>query len=119
MRSSLEGSNFNAWVQTTPALAILLLMGLAVAICLCSEADAFIANALPQAFAPAAKVAFVVLGPMLDFKLLLMYTRVFRKRLIVTIVVTVVVQVFLYTLLLHYVVPDHGFSESFRQQKSQ
>jgi uncharacterized membrane protein YraQ (UPF0718 family) len=118
VRTSLEQTNFNRWVQTTPALAILLLMGLAVAICLCSEADAFIAAALPQAWPPAAKVAFVVLGPMLDFKLLLMYTRVFRKRLIVTIVLCVVVQVFVYTLLLHYLVPNHGYSEAFLQGKA-
>jgi uncharacterized membrane protein YraQ (UPF0718 family) len=113
VRSSLEQSRFNEWVQTTPVVAILLLMGLAVAICLCSEADAFIAAALPRAIPPAAKVAFIVLGPMLDFKLLLMYTRVFRKRLIFTIVLAVVVQVFLYTLVLHYVWPDHGYSEAF------
>jgi uncharacterized membrane protein YraQ (UPF0718 family) len=113
VRTSLDQTQFSDWVQTTPAVAILVLMGLAIAICLCSEADAFIAAALPRAVPPAAKVAFVVLGPMLDFKLLLMYTRVFRKRLILTIVVAVVVQVFLYTLLLHYLVPDHGFSEAF------
>jgi len=113
VRTSLEQTDFSQWVQTTPAIAILLLMGLAVAICLCSEADAFIAAALPRAWPPAAKVAFVLLGPMLDFKLLLMYTRVFRKRLILTIVVAVVVQVFIYTLLLHYLWPGHGYPESF------
>ena len=35
---------------------------------------------------PAAKLAFLVLGPMLDLKLYLMYTRVFRPRLIWTII---------------------------------
>jgi uncharacterized membrane protein YraQ (UPF0718 family) len=104
-----QESDFNQWIQTTPAVAILLLMGLAIAICLCSEADAFVAAAFPTIWPPAAKVAFVVLGPMLDFKLLLMYTRVFRQRLIWTIVVTVVIQVFVYTLLLHYLWDHHGY----------
>ena len=48
------------------------------------------------------KLAFLVLGPMLDLKLYMMYTRVFRPRLIWTIILCVVVQVFLYTLIVHY-----------------
>ena len=43
----------------------------------------------------------VVLGPMMDIKLYLMYTRIFRPRLIWTIILAVVVQVFLYTALVH------------------
>ena len=50
-------------------------------------------------------MSFLVLGPMMDLKLLLMYTRVFRRRLIVTIVLSLVVQVFVYSLLLHYLWP--------------
>jgi uncharacterized membrane protein YraQ (UPF0718 family) len=53
-------------------------------------------------------VAFLVLGPMMDIKLYLMYTRVFRSRLIITIVTAVVVQVFVYTLLLYYLWPVLG-----------
>ena len=49
-----------------------------------------------------AKLAFLVLGPMLDFKLYMMYTRVFRPRLIATIILSVVVQVLLYSILFHY-----------------
>jgi hypothetical protein len=39
---------------------------------------------------------------MLDFKLLFMYMQVFRKRLILTIIPCVVVQVFVYSLVVHY-----------------
>jgi hypothetical protein len=42
---------------------------------------------------------------MFDFKLLLMFTRVFRRRIIVTIIVAVSVQVFVYTLAVHYLWP--------------
>jgi uncharacterized membrane protein YraQ (UPF0718 family) len=84
-----------------PLLSILVMMGLAVALCLCSEADAFVAasfTTLPSS----AKLAFLTLGPMLDFKLYAMYTRVFRPRLIWTIFGSVIVQVFVYSTIVHY-----------------
>jgi uncharacterized membrane protein YraQ (UPF0718 family) len=80
--------------------AILIMMVLAIVLCLCSEADAFVAASF-SALRPSAKLAFLVLGPMLDFKLYFMYTRVFRPRLIWTIILSVVVQVFLYAVLVH------------------
>jgi uncharacterized membrane protein YraQ (UPF0718 family) len=109
VRTFLQGTDFDNVMQAAPALAILLLMGVAIAICLCSEADAFVAAAFPATWPPAAKIAFLVLGPMLDFKLFLMYTRVFRQRLIWTIILTVTVQVFVYALLLHYLWPNNGY----------
>jgi hypothetical protein len=94
------------WVQTTsqtsPALAVPLLMLLAFVLCLCSEADAFLAASF-KAMSVSAKLAFLVFGPMLDIKLLLMYTRVFRPKLILTIVTAVALQVFVYTTLVHSV----------------
>lgn len=83
-----------------PWLAIPAMMGLAVLMCLCSEADAFVAASFTE-MTFAAKLSFLVLGPMLDLKLLMMYTRVFRARLIVTIVTCVVIQVLAYTMLVH------------------
>ena len=77
---------------TFPALTILAMMGLVIVMCLCSEADAFVAASFTTMH-PAAKVAFITLGPMFDFKLLFMFTRVFRRRLIVTIVISALVQV--------------------------
>ena len=85
-----------------PALPIMMMMGIAVLFCLCSEADAFVAANFPVYWPAASKLSFLVLGPMLDIKLYLMYTRVFRSCLIFTIMVTVVMQVFLYSLAVHY-----------------
>src|SRR5712664_2941124 len=82
------------------------MMGLAVAFCLCSEADAFVAANFSLLWPDASKLAFLVLGPMLDFKLYMMYTRVFRPRLIWTIITCVVVQVFVYTMIVHYAFGD-------------
>jgi uncharacterized membrane protein YraQ (UPF0718 family) len=87
-----------------PALTILGMMGMAIAMCLCSEADAFVAASFTTLH-PSAKVAFLVLGPMFDLKLLLMFTRVFRRRLIATIVITVIIQVFVYSMIVHYTWP--------------
>ncbi len=81
-------------------LSIGLMMGLAVVLCLCSEADAFVAASFTT-LRPSAKLAFLVLGPMLDFKLYLMYTRVFRPRLIYTIFLSVIVQTFVYSYITH------------------
>jgi uncharacterized protein len=81
-------------------LAIALMMALAVLLCLCSEADAFVAASF-STMAPAAKLAFLVLGPMFDLKLYMMYTRVFRPRLIYTIFLAVIVQVFVWSYLTH------------------
>ncbi len=90
-----------------PGLAIGLMMGLAVVLCLCSEADAFVAASY-STMRPAAKLAFLVLGPMLDFKLYFMYTRVFRTRLIWTIFLSVIVQTFLYSYAVHLIWENYG-----------
>ncbi len=98
----IKETNVQEWLQQAPAIAILMMMGIAIAFCLCSEADAFVAANFPLFWPDGSKLAFLVLGPMLDFKLLLMYTRVFRGRLIYTIVVCLVVQVFAYSTAVHY-----------------
>jgi uncharacterized membrane protein YraQ (UPF0718 family) len=95
-----------------PTVSILLMMGLAILFCICSEADAFVVANFPGIWPPAAKLAFLVLGPMFDLKLMVMYTRIFRKRLIITVVLAVMVQIFVYSLAVHYLWPDHGYSES-------
>jgi uncharacterized membrane protein YraQ (UPF0718 family) len=104
-RVVLAGSDMQNQIQNEPALSILIMMGIAVLFCLCSEADAFVAANFQTFWPPASKLAFLVLGPMLDIKLYIMYTRVFRPRLIFTIILAVVVQVFIYTLIVHYAEP--------------
>ena len=91
----------------SPGVAILIMMFMAILICLCSEADAFIAASF-VALAPSAKAAFLTLGPMLDMKLFLMYTRIFRPRLIFTIIACVFSQVFVYAMILHYLLLNYG-----------
>jgi len=62
-----------------PILEIVGMMGLAVLLSVCSEADAFVAASF-VAFSAASKVAFVTLGPMIDLKLLGMYAATFSRK---------------------------------------
>jgi uncharacterized membrane protein YraQ (UPF0718 family) len=59
------------------------MMVLAVILSICSEADAFVAASFQSSLPLSAQMAFMVLGPMLDLKLILMYLGVFRKAAIV------------------------------------
>lgn len=66
--------------------AIPSMMGLAFVLALCSTSDAFIAApmAMPDSgFASAAKLAFLVFGPMLDVKLIFMYSSIFRRKFMI------------------------------------
>jgi uncharacterized membrane protein YraQ (UPF0718 family) len=80
---------------STPALSILLMMIMAVVLNLCSEADAFVAASFRSSPVPlAAQLAFMILGPMLDVKLILMYLKVFRIRAIAALTVFTFAAVF-------------------------
>jgi len=103
-RLAFSVDQIEALATSFPALAILGLMGLAIVLCLCSEADAFVAASF-STLPPAPKLAFLVLGPMLDIKLYFLFTRVFRPRVIWTIVASAVVQVFVFSMIVHYAVP--------------
>jgi uncharacterized membrane protein YraQ (UPF0718 family) len=62
----------------SPWLSVLLLAALAVVLCVCSEADAFVAASL-SGFSPTARLAFMVVGPMVDLKLIALQTGTFGK----------------------------------------
>ena len=68
-------------LASNPVLSIASLMGLASVLSVCSTTDAFIAATLTT-FPMAAKLAFLVFGPMLDLKLLFLYSAAFSKRFI-------------------------------------
>ena len=66
-------------VADSTLLGPLALMGLAFMLSLCSEADAFVAVSF-TAFTAGSQLAFLVLGPMIDMKLALLYGATFRRR---------------------------------------
>ncbi|QUW85850.1 permease (plasmid) [Streptomyces mirabilis] len=59
-------------------LSVLLLAVLAVVLCVCSEADAFVAASL-SGFSPMARLAFMVVGPMVDLKLIALQAGTFGR----------------------------------------
>ncbi|MEU4157291.1 permease [Actinoplanes sp. NPDC026670] len=71
-----------SWMQTLaaePVLSVLALAALAVLLSICSEADAFVAASLSQ-FSLTSRLVFLVVGPMVDLKLIAMQTGVFGRR---------------------------------------
>lgn len=70
------------WLQTLaddPVLSVLALAVLAVLLSICSEADAFVAASLSQ-FSLTSRLVFLVVGPMVDLKLVSMQAGVFGRR---------------------------------------
>ncbi|HUX01172.1 MAG: permease [Phycisphaerae bacterium] len=71
-----------------PFVASAGMMALAFVLNLCSEADAFVAASFVQ-FTFASKLAFLVLGPMLDIKLVAMYLGALPRRILVIVLLVV------------------------------
>ncbi|MCC9883770.1 permease, partial [Streptococcus agalactiae] len=67
----------------SPITAILVMMLLAFILSLCSEADAFIGASLLSTFGIAPVMAFLLIGPMIDIKNLMMMVNSFKTRVIV------------------------------------
>lgn len=68
-----------AAVADQPLLAVVALAGLAVILSICSEADAFVAASLTE-FSLTAKLAFLVVGPMVDIKLVSLQAGTFSRK---------------------------------------
>jgi len=67
-------------------VSVLVLMGLAVILSICSTVDAFVALAFAGSFLPGALLAFLVFGPMIDLKSVLLFETTFRRRIVVALV---------------------------------
>ncbi|HEN8213420.1 TPA: permease [Streptococcus agalactiae] len=67
----------------SPITVILVMMLLAFILSLCSEADAFIGASLLSTFGIAPVMAFLLIGPMIDIKNLMMMVNSFKTRFIV------------------------------------
>jgi len=78
-------------VADAPVVNLLAMMGLAGILSLCSESDAFVAASFVR-FGPAAQLAFLVFGPMVDMKLGALYVGTYRRgftRLVVLVAAAV------------------------------
>ncbi len=94
--------SFFAQLAGMPVVAILVMMVLAILLNLCSEADAFIASSFRTIMPPSAQLAFMLIGPMFDLKLLLMYQTLFTRRAIVTLAALIFATVAVVSILVHF-----------------
>ncbi|MFD7438997.1 permease [Streptomyces sp. NPDC059861] len=62
----------------SPWLSVIFLAALAIVLSVCSEADAFVAASL-TGFSPVARLTFMVVGPMVDLKLIALQTGTFGR----------------------------------------
>lgn len=69
-----------------PILSVFVLMGLAVILSICSTVDSFVALAFAGSFLPGATLAFLVFGPMIDLKSVLLFDTTFRRRTVAALV---------------------------------
>lgn len=81
------------FAANTP-MAIASLMVLASLIALCSTTDAFVAWTF-TAFAPQAKLAFMLFGPLFDLKLFWLYGVIFRRGFIIKLAIGLFLVIFL------------------------
>src|SRR5919197_487795 len=81
--------SFVSGVGGTPVLAAITMVGIAFALSLCSEADAFVAVSF-TAFPLGPQLAFLVAGPMLDTKLTALYGATFRRNFLPLLALVVI-----------------------------
>ena len=73
-------------LASLPVLSLIAMMALAFVMSLCSESDAFVAASF-TAFGPAAQLAFLVFGPMVDLKLAALYIGTYRRGFLQAVIV--------------------------------
>ncbi|PFM82186.1 hypothetical protein COJ46_06690 [Bacillus sp. AFS077874] len=80
--------------------ANILMMGLGFILSLCSTSDAFVAQSLQTIFTKSSLIGFMVFGPMINIKGILMMLAVFRSRFVLLLSTLVFIFVFIGTLVL-------------------
>ncbi|MCS0671240.1 permease [Cytobacillus firmus] len=82
-----------------PVVSLLIMMGFAYVLSLCSEADAFIGASFSSIFPKSSVLGFLIFGPMIDFKNTIMMLSVFRMKFVLGVLMLTAFVVF-FTLLL-------------------
>jgi uncharacterized protein len=78
-----------------PASSLLVMMGLAYILSLCSEADAFIGASFSRIFPLSSILGFLIFGPMMDLKNTIMMLSVFRFKFVMVLLLLIVSAVFI------------------------
>ncbi|UYO98793.1 permease [Microbacterium sp. M28] len=81
-------------IGSNPVLSIVAMMALAMTVAICSNVDAFFALSFASTFSPGAIVAFLLVGPLVDIKMLALMRTTFTSRTLVGIVGVVLLSAF-------------------------
>jgi uncharacterized protein len=87
-----------------PVISVLVMMGLAILLSICSTVDSFVALGFINAFSTGSVLAFLLYGPMVDIKSTLMFLQVFRPRVVFYLVAIPFVLTLLISVILNYVI---------------
>jgi uncharacterized membrane protein YraQ (UPF0718 family) len=88
-----------------PIVSVAVMMGLAVLLSVCSTVDAFVALAYAGTFTDGSLVSFLVFGPMVDLKAVLLMLTVFRAKVVALVTLLIAEAVFLIGIGLNYWLP--------------
>jgi len=88
-----------------PIFSVLVMLGLAVLLSICSTVDAFVALGFVGTFSFGSVLSFLVFGPMVDIKSIIMYAQVFKKRSVAYLVLIPFAMSLLAGILFNYLSP--------------
>ena len=77
-------------IGSNPTLSIVAMIALAMIVSICSNVDSFFALSFASTFTPGSIVAFLLVGPLVDVKMLALLRTTFRTRVLAGLVVIVV-----------------------------
>jgi uncharacterized membrane protein YraQ (UPF0718 family) len=83
------------FISNNKIIVIIFMMFLGFALSLCSEADAFVGRSFLDSYSFSGVAAFLILGPMLDLKNLIMLYGTFKKSFVVKLVIATISIVFI------------------------
>jgi len=81
-------------IGSDPTLSIVAMILLAMVVSICSNVDAFFALSFASTFTPGSLVAFLLVGPLVDVKMLALMRTTFTTRVLVGLTVIVVLSAF-------------------------
>jgi uncharacterized membrane protein YraQ (UPF0718 family) len=81
-------------IGSNPALSIVAMTALAMIVSICSNVDSFFALSFASTFTPGSIVAFLLVGPLVDVKMLALMRTTFTSRVLVGIVTVVLLSAF-------------------------
>ena len=81
-------------IGSNPVLSIVTMMALAMTVAICSNVDAFFALSFASTFSSGALIAFLLVGPLVDIKMLALMRTTFTGRTLAVIVGVVVASAF-------------------------